>query len=400
MNVLQVIPGYYPASIYGGPVFSMHYACQALARRGVGVYVTTTNLIGTTGRVLDVPTDTNVSFEPNYAVRYHKGLGIGHLSWPFTRSLWRDMAAADIVHLQDVYSTHAVHTLMLAASLRRPVVISPRGIFSSWALSSRRALIKKIWLHGLIRPFIGDPRRVVWHATSASERDDILATLPKARVIVIANGIDCDRFDRAETPDRAAYLARFLPESSVQLPPGTKVVCAMGRLHPVKGFDIAIEAFALLQARWPDSVLLIAGGDEGERERLLGLIKTRGLTDRVALVGETRGGDTITFLKGGDLFLFPSHSENFGLACVEALAAGLPVVASNRTPWAEVEDAGAGRWADLTPQAFADAASELLSRDPGTLRHNARAVAARYGLDQVARDLQSAYQELINDNAA
>jgi glycosyltransferase involved in cell wall biosynthesis len=118
----------------------------------------------------------------------------------------------------------------------------------------------------------------------------------------------------------------------------------------------------------------------------------------VALTGEVKGEDKLAFLTGADLFVFPSHSENFGLACLEALAAGLPVVASRSTPWSEVAQYGAGVWVDNTPNAFAESIIELLSRDGEGKRRKARDVAARYDLATVAISLRRIYGELFDAN--
>lgn len=143
-------------------------------------------------------------------------------------------------------------------------------------------------------------------------------------------------------------------------------------------------------------MLLIAGGDDGERSNLERLIAELDLQRRIALVGEVRGDDKIAFLKGADLFLFPSHSENFGMVCLEALAAGVPVVASRNTPWAEVEAERAGRWVDNTPEAFAAAIKDLLSRDLRGMRENAQILAARYDLAEVAEEFKRIYAEMID----
>jgi glycosyltransferase involved in cell wall biosynthesis len=248
-----------------------------------------------------------------------------------------------------------------------------------------------------VRPFVGDSRRVAWHATSAVERAEILAVFPQARVHVIPNAIDCAAFDAVPELTREVYLKRFFAGHCVK-PRRVTILAAMGRLHPKKAFDIAIRAVKTFIAMHPDVLFLIAGGDDGERGPLTGLINELELTHCVVLIGELTGEDKIAFLKGGDLFLFPSHGENFGMVCLEALAAGLPVVVSRNTPWAEVEEAGAGRWVDNTPRAFADATAELLTRDRKSLRHAARKLAGQYTLAAVASNFNAVYTELINAN--
>lgn len=216
------------------------------------------------------------------------------------------------------------------------------------------------------------------------------------RVFVVPNGINREQFDEVGPPDRSAYLARFGPEFSVPSEK-TQILAGLGRLHPTKGFDVAIKALKAICERFPHAVLLIAGRDNGEEARLRALIACLGLKDRVALVGEVRGEEKITFLKGADVFLFPSHTENFGLALLEALTAGVPAIVSRKTPWAEVETEGAGLWADNTVEVFAGAIENMLTRDRDPMRERARALAARFDLDAIASTFQDIYLELIND---
>ena len=114
LRVLQSVPTYYPAFVYGGPTFSTHFASDALARLGVDIRVATTNANGTTR--LDVPTDHGVPFGPNYMVRYYEETIVGRFSWAFARNVWREVRESDVVHLHDIYSPHAI--LTMTASLR------------------------------------------------------------------------------------------------------------------------------------------------------------------------------------------------------------------------------------------------------------------------------------------
>jgi len=397
MNVLNIIPGYYPATVYGGPVFSVHFACQALARRNLNVHVATTNVNGFLGAKLDVPTSTDVVLEANYTVRYYSGSHIGHWSWALFQDLKRIIEKADIVHLQDVYSVHALLAICFSIVQHRPIVISPRGIFSSWALSSGRRVTKRLWTAGMIRPLVGNHCRVAWHATSAMEKIDILRVFPGSTVHVVPNAIDVMSISAGERLDRASYVQRFFPNCTIAADRAF-VLVAMGRLHSIKGFDIAIRCLAELGPRLPECILLIAGNNEGELANLEALIAALDLKGRVALVGPQYDQDKAAFLTGADIYLFPSHSENFGIALLEGLAAGLPVVASRKTPWDEVETAGSGLWVQNTPAAFADAIVELHGQDLQTLQKNARAHAAAYDLDSIAISFERIYSEMINGN--
>lgn len=374
----------------------MHYTCQALARRKIGVRVVTTNANGPHGARLNVPTDSDVCFEKDYAVRYYAISRFGYLSWPLFVQLGRDIDGSDLVHLQDVYSFHAVQALLLSAKRKRSILISPRGIFSAWALGQGRQLGKRIWINCIIRPLLAVHRRVAWHATSCDERNDILSIFPGSSVYIVPNAIDIASVSVGRVVSRRAYLQRFFPDCSVD-PDAARVLLSMGRLHPVKGFDIAIRALSELRQRSPESVLLIAGNDEGEGRKLEMLIGALGLEGRARLVGPLYDEDKASFLVGGDIFLLPSHSENFGLAVLEGLAAGMPVVVSSTTPWEEVHKRHSGLWVRNSPEAFSEAICDLYNRDLEALRKNARLHAEAYSLGAISEMFESIYSGMINE---
>src|SRR5207249_3463892 len=128
----------------------------------------------------------------------------------------------------------------------------------------------------------------------------------------------------------------------------------------------------------PNVALLIAGGDDGEKSRLQSMIQELGLQENAFLVGHLEGKDRSLFLANADLFILCSHSENFGNVIVEAMAAGVPVVASTGTPWRSVEERGAGRWVAPEPAALCAAILDLLARDAADLGARARAHAADF----------------------
>ncbi|MFF3287966.1 glycosyltransferase [Streptomyces sp. NPDC003023] len=138
--------------------------------------------------------------------------------------------------------------------------------------------------------------------------------VPGPRVHVVPNGIDAARF-RFDASKRRATRDRF------GVPGGAFVVGGVGRLVPGKRFDVLVEAVAALPG-----VRLLLAGDGPERDALRALAVRLGAADRVRLLGECDGDDVAALLSAVDLFVSASREEAFGLAVVEALAAGLPVL--------------------------------------------------------------------------
>jgi glycosyltransferase involved in cell wall biosynthesis len=391
MRVRIVVPTYFPATAYGGPTFSIHNTAQALARDGIDIAVSTTD--ADRPNRLDVRTDAPVPFEERYRVRYYREQVTDRFSWDFARSISRDVVNADIVHLQDVFSSYALLTLWHASRHNKPVVLSPRGVFSKWALAAGRSAIKKAWISLLFKPLLARVRNVVWHATSAQESLDVQQSLPGARVEIIPNGVDLAVFKSIDPLTRSEWLARFAPELSSRYGEAV-VLISMGRVHPVKGFDIAMQSLSDLVAAGLNCVFVIAGKDDGARQQLERLAKKLGIAERLAFAGEVLDQTKIQFLAGGDIFLFPSRSENFGLACLEALASGTPTVASRETPWAEIAEYGAGKWVTNDNAGLTAGVQEILADSQTDYAGNARKLAERYGYAAVAAAFRTCFTKL------
>lgn len=145
--------------------------------------------------------------------------------------------------------------------------------------------------------------------------------VPSQRVAVIPLGVDVERFRPREQAAARAALG---------LPLDEHVVLAVGRLEPLKGFDILIGALAEMTER-SHTRLLIVGGDAtaaAERTRLMAVADAAGVADRVRFVGAVPHEQLPDWYAAADVVAVPSFYESFGLVAVEALASGTPVVAS------------------------------------------------------------------------
>jgi glycosyltransferase involved in cell wall biosynthesis len=137
---------------------------------------------------------------------------------------------------------------------------------------------------------------------------------------------------------RREFFARY-PELR-----GKKLVLFMGRVHPKKGCDLAIDAFAKILGSRPEWHLLIAGPDQvGWQKDLSDRAAQLGMASRITWTGMIQGEMKWGALRSAEVFLLPSHQENFGIAVAEALAAGLPALISSKVNiWREILADGAG----------------------------------------------------------
>ncbi len=204
---------------------------------------------------------------------------------------------------------------------------------------------------------------------------------PRAQVSVIPLGVDLDRF---RPMDKEDARARARPRRR------ERIILFVGRIEPLKGVDILINAAAMLESDVECSVLIV-GGDESSKAQvaeLRDLARDRGIEHRVAFVGAVDHDKLPLYYNAADVCVVPSHYESFGLVAVEAMASGVPVVASRVGGLTgTVKDGETGYlipW--LCPEPFAERIELLLDNEP--LRRNlgeaAREVVGRYRWENVA----------------
>jgi glycosyltransferase involved in cell wall biosynthesis len=389
VKILHVSPAFYPALVYGGPMRSLLDLCRALADTGDTVRVLTTDANGAdridapAGQEVVQPTGRGASLAVRYARRR-----AGHTVSPeLLRVLPRSVRWADVVHLTALYSFPTVPTLLVARRLGRPLVVSPRGSLGSWG--QRRRRWKKAPINLLLRTLTR--RGVTVHATSEAEASDVRRRLGHLPTVVVPNGIDAAEF-AAIPPDSAGWLRNL---ASLKPEDGPLVGC-LGRLHPKKGLDRLVRALPRLAGRWSRVQVLLAGPDDGaEQARLTRLAGELGVADRLHFLGGMYGPERISFLAGLDVFVLPSHDENFANAIAESLAAGTPAVASRQCPWPELESRHCGRWIEAQPDAVAAAVESILLGDRAAMGRRGREfVLTERTIAQTAERMRRLYHEV------
>ena len=234
------------------------------------------------------------------------------------RALRPQIAAADVVHVHALWVPVQHAAARLAHDAGKPYVVTPHGMLDPWSLNQSKWK-KKIYLAWRGRRDLNEASAV--HYTADAERDLAKPVGLTARTIVEPNIVDLSDFD--PLPPRGAFRARH-----AQL--GDKpIVLFLGRLHHKKGLELLIPAFA--QAKLDDAFLVIAGPDPDNYSPLLRDLAAReNVGDRVLFTGMLRGRDRVEAFVDADLFALPSYQENFGIAVVESLAAGCPVLLSDQ----------------------------------------------------------------------
>jgi glycosyltransferase involved in cell wall biosynthesis len=378
VNVLQVNPSFFPATIYGGTIESGLHLSRALADRGCSVRVLTTDANGRRS-VLDVEKGRDVEVLGSLRVRYCRRIAGHTVSPELLGALPAYVRWADVVHLTAVYSFPIIPTLAACRAAGRPVVWSPRGALQRWSGSTRLAA-KALWERACRA---ASPRRLVLHATSEDEAVESAGRIPGVATAVVPNGVELP--DALAEPGAASRLRLVF----------------LGRLHAKKGIENLLDACALLERESDlDWALTVACAGDPEYARSIGERVARlSLSPRVSLAGEVTGAAKSDLLRGADLVVVPSHTENFGIVVAEALAHGVPVVASRGTPWRRVEEVGCGLWVENDPRTLAEAVLRM-SRGPlGEAGRRGRSWMEReFAWDARAREMIDVYDGLLRQS--
>ena len=205
--------------------------------------------------------------------------------------------------------------MAIARVTRTPYIIRPIGQLCRWSLSQSRRRKQTYWQ--LIEGANLNRARAI-QFTSASEHEEAAPLNLKPEPIVVPHGVHLPTFQ-----PRAKLALR----QRLGIPLDEPILLFLSRLHPKKGIDRLIEALGQLRDRRFQLVIAGSGTPDYEFEIEQRLFKS-GLADRTHCLGFVEGTDKDRLLQGADLFVLPSHSENFGIAVLEALGAGLPVVTS------------------------------------------------------------------------
>ncbi len=209
--------------------------------------------------------------------------------------------------------------------------------------------------------------------------------IPPDAIEVIPNFVDLAKYKRDAYPCHKSKLAL----------PGEKIIVHISNFRPVKRVDDAVRVFAKISRRIPSRLILI--GDGPERGRALQIAEQEGVSDRVVFLGKQES--VAELLACCDLALIPSENEAFGLVALEAMACGVPVIASDVGGVPEVVRGLAGRLLPVGAiDAMADAAMEFLADDERWKQASqaARTVAETFSADKVVAQYERHYQRVLD----
>jgi glycosyltransferase involved in cell wall biosynthesis len=309
MRILHVTPFHESAIAMGGIAVGTGSLARAQVRAGADVTVFTTDLgMGKTAVPQAGGVDTRC---------FHVGkMAPSFLSGQMINALVKELSGFDIVHIHGLWNLVANSAALLAICGGHPFVLSPRGMMNRWAFRYRRWKKVPVWY--LFQ------RHVVRNAaclmfTSEEEQQQSLALIDHHSTTVVPFG--------PEGPQGSTNWPRGIFRARLGVDAETPLLAFVGRIHPVKGLHVLLEAIQSASESIPGLQIVIAGPDDHRHQMHLQQHTLRlRIVDRVHWVGALVGDEKRALLQDADLFMFVSFSENLGLAAIEAMASGTAVV--------------------------------------------------------------------------
>jgi glycosyltransferase involved in cell wall biosynthesis len=284
------------------------------------------------------------SWKPSFLKEFPLGVGPRRLGRSPQMLRWLRQIVlseqAEIIHSHSLWRMPNVYAGWATRGKKCRLIVSPHGTLSKRALDES-AQAKRIFWWLLQQPAI---RHVAcFHATAESEFEDIRRAGFQQPVCVIPNGIDVHAAREKSFGSRRKLLY-------------------LGRIHPIKGIDFLLHAWRQLFDRFPDWDLQIVGPDDGGYLPRLKTLATEMRLRRVEFSGPRYGEEKWRAYHEAELFVLPTHSENFGLSVAEALATGTPAIVTRGAPWSKLEPHGAGWWIDVGTDPLVACLEEAMTR--------------------------------------
>ena len=393
MRILQIIPSI--SLVYGGPSQMVLGLSAALASQGIDVTIITTNCNGDIGQdPLDVPLNLPIK-QNGYEIIYFRCFPFRRYKFSLSLLQWLNENARqfDLAHIHALFSPVTTFAATIARYHKLPYIIRPCGMLDPADLQKKK-LLKQVYATLLERPNLAGAAAI--HFTSkqeakVSERFGLHSTskmpVPQnfwPQDLVIPLGVTADIY------------SEILPDSEIP------IILFMSRIDRKKGLELLILALESILANNIKFNFILAGSNPQDADyetQIKVQIKKSSLEQFTKITGFVSGDLKAEMLRKADLFVLPSYYENFGIAVAEAMAAGVPVVISDRVYISDdIQQAEAG-W--VVPLEVGDLAraieSALLAPEERQRRgFNGQAYAKKYyNWEAIARQTIEAYQQIL-----
>ncbi|BAZ01869.1 putative glycosyltransferase [Tolypothrix tenuis PCC 7101] len=368
----------------GGPAYSVTNLAQALYQHNINSHLFTLDYQCHGKQILTTEVQVH-SQKASKVAKYFRGFQPQASNYLFNLAA-KDL---DIIHNHGLWMFPNLYARQAAVINKINLVISPRGMLEPWSLNN--SWYKK-WLAWILYEKENLNCATAFHATSAEEVNSIRKLGYRQPIALIPNGINIPSLEEEFSRQ---ILIDIFPKLADK-----KWLLFLSRVHPKKGLNHLIDVWQSLVNQFPDWHLIIAGPDLiGYQEKLELQVEQLNLKKKVTFTGMLSGQHKFSALSNADVFVLPTHSENFGIAVAESLAYGVPVITTKGAPWEDLQHYGCGWWIEDNQQALKVAlvdAMQMSERQRQVMGLKGRdLVQAKYSWNSIAQEMANVYQWIL-----
>jgi glycosyltransferase involved in cell wall biosynthesis len=368
---------------YGGPARSVPNLISSLKSCGIeGTIVTVRWLQDEYNEILD---REGLECEKFSKIGPSKvNFSIGLLKYLFTIAREKNVA----IHLHSIWNFTALSAYLASKIYGIPLIISPRGSLYPWSLSQ-----------GKIR------KTIAWHLfmKNALNHCSFIHVTDKSELCAVKDlGIkaDCKIIPNAVEQNSILYQRNLFAQRIERVSDGVRTYLFLSRIHKKKGVEELIRAWKLSGIGDSGTFLRIVGPceDKAYLSAMIRLSEVLGVSSSIKFVGLVKGRQRQIEFESADVFILPSHTENYGIAIAEALSFGLPVITTVNTPWSSISSTNSGWYIDLSVLSISNAlklSSTLSPIEYKIMSNNAYKLSKNHDWDKRAEDFSACYNEFV-----
>lgn len=361
MKILHISPYFYPSTSYGGPVNVILNLARAQQKLGHNVFVLTTDAGDIHHRIFphkqkyyQVEAHYLFNLSNFLAKKFNIYLPIGFFL--ISRNYIKN---SHIIHIHEYFTLLTVIAIFWAKKYQKKIFLQPHGSIVKWLGKDsyhQKVGIKKIF-NAIFQKFI--LKNVsCFLAVSLTEVTYLISLgITDDRIKLINNGVDLDRIRLYRPMD---IWEKFFTQD--QILSSTKLVF-LGRINPIKGLDILINALDILNQSKIKFILMIAGSDDGTKKNLENLINKKNLESQIIFSGLLNEDEKYSLLNKSDIYIQVSRNDQFPVSVAEAICFYKPVILSEQVDMARIVRDKFGLISELSPKSIANTIDFLIKND-------------------------------------
>ncbi len=388
MKILHVIPSI--ASVRGGPSQAVLEIVTALCNLNITAEIVTTNDNG--NNLLDVPLCTKTEYQQVpvwFFARFSPSIhSVREFSFSsqLTSWLWNNITNYDLLHIHAIFSYPSTIAMLIARLKGVPYICRPLGQLCQWSLQQGHQK-KQAYLSLIERANLNSSQAL--HFTAQQEQKEAANLNLKCPSFILPHGI---------TIPIQISEAKIKLRQQLKIADNEPIILFLSRLHPKKGLDHLIPALGKL-AHKPFAFVLAGNGDSQYEIEVENLLLQHNIYARTHRVGFVQGEYKNLLLQGADIFTLTSYSENFGIAVLEALAAGIPALVTPGVALASVlKQERVGYVTDINVDSITSSIESCLNNLSALKQQGDRArqlIIEQYAWDSIALKMIEMYTNIL-----